>query len=218
MSQENEVKQLRQSVKIVEKPETVSTKTKEIVQKISQVIGIPIEVPKQLNREVIREWRSMIVFQQSFINQKLELLERLEAKFPEWIKHRKELQEKLLKLEKKERLLSKLTKDYSNEKKKIETSEEKLRKLLLEERKLSSKKDDLNWLFQAKMEYQQLKEKITKENKNSRKIQTEMLELSPRIEKLQFKKEALEKAKERRIKENLKQINNEKSDHQKKAA
>lgn len=191
-SKEVEIEQLNMLAKIVEKPEAVLAMGKEIGQKIIQVIGVPIEIPKEFNKEVIREWRTRIAVQKSSITQNLELIEKLEAKFPELVNHRKKLQEKSLKLIQKKELLSKLNKDYSNKKKELEASNAKLKRMFSEERNLSLKRENLNWLLQAKIEYQQFKEQVAKENKNYRDIQAKLLELSPKIEKLQFENKASE--------------------------
>ena len=184
MSKEVEIEHLSQSAKIVEKPEAVSAIGKEIGQKIIQVIGVPIEIPKEFNKEVIQGWRTKIAVQKSSIAQNLELIEKLEAKFPELVYHRKKSQEKSLKLIQKKELLSKLNKDYSNKKKEIEASDAKLKRMFLDERNLSLKRENFNWLLQAKIEYQQFKEQLTKEDKNYRDIQAKLLELLPKIEEL----------------------------------
>ena len=191
-SKEVEMEQLSQSAKIVEKPEAVSAMGKEIGQKIIQVIGVPIEIPKEFNKEVIREWRSKIAVQKGSITQNLEPIEKLEAKFPELLNLRKKLQEKSLKLTQKEELLSKLNKNYSNKKKEIDVSNAKLKRMFSEERNLSLKRENLNWLLQAKIEHQQFKEQVAKENENYRDIQAKLLELSPKIEKLRFENKASE--------------------------
>jgi len=191
-SKEVEIEQLSMSAKIVEKPEAISSMGKDIGQKIIQVIGVPIEIPKEFSKEIIREWRTKIAVQNSYITQNLELIEKLESKFPELVNHRKKLQEKSLKLTQKKRLLSKLNKDYSNGEKELEASNAKLKRMFPEEGNLSSKRENLNWLLQAKVEYQQFEEQVVKENKNHRDIQAKLLELSPKIEKLQFEKKASE--------------------------
>lgn len=183
-SKEVEIEQLIQSAKIVEKPEAVSAIGKEIGQKIIQVIGVPIEIPKEFNKEVIREWRTKIAVQKSSIAQNLELIEKFETKFPELVNHRKILQEKSLKLPQKKELLNKLNKDYSNTKNELETSNAKLKSMFLKERNLSLKRENFNWLLQAKIEYQQFKEQVAKEDKNYRDIQAKLLELLPKIEEL----------------------------------
>jgi len=200
-SKEAEIEQLSRSARVIEKPEAISVMGKEIRQKIIQVIGAPIEIPKEFDKEVIREWRTKIAIQKSSVNQKLELIKKLEATFPELAKYRKELQEKSLKLTQKKELLSKLSKNYSKKKKKLDASNAKLKRIFSEEKNLSLKRNNLNWLLQAKIDYRQSKDQFTEENKNYREIQAELLKLSPKIEKLRFEKDASEKIEDKIISE-----------------
>jgi len=191
---ETEIKKINSLGKIAQKPEAVSAMGKEIGEKIIKLIGIPVEIPKEFNKEVIREWRTKIAFQKSSITQRLELIEKLELQFPELVNQRRKLHENSLKSAQKKKLLSILNIDYSNKKKIVEASNTKLKRMLAEEKNLSSKRDNLIWLLQAKIEYQQLKEQAAKEEKNYRDLRAKLLEVSPRIGKLQFENKASEEA------------------------
>ena len=191
-SKEVEVKQLSQSAKIVKKPEAVLTIGKDIAEKIIRKIKIQIEIPKEFNQEIVQDWRTKIAVQKNFISQNLVVIEKLEANFPELVNRRKKLKERTLGLTQNKQLLGKLNKDYSKKKKKLGEFDERLKRMFLEERNLSLKRENFNWLLQAKVEYQQFKEQIAKENKNYRDVQVELLGLSPKIEKLKSEKKELE--------------------------
>ncbi len=191
-SKEVEMEQLSQSARIVEKPETISVIGKEIAEKITCEINIPIEIPKEFNQEMVHDWRAMIAGQIGSITQKLEVIGKLEAKFPESVIHRKKLKEKSLELTQKKELLGELNKYYFEKKKNLEESNEKLQKMFLEERNLSLKKENLNWVLQSKVDYEQLKRQISKEDKNYRDIQSKLLKLFPKIEKLKSKNKVAE--------------------------
>jgi exonuclease SbcC len=193
-SKEVEIKQISTFRKIAEKPEAVSAMGKKIGEKISKLIGVPVEIPKEFNKEVIREWRIKIAVQKSSITQSLELIEKLEHQFPELVNQRKKLYENSLKLAQKKELLINLNRDYSKKINQTEESSVKLRTMLTEERDLSSKRDNLNWLLQARIEYQKFKEQLAKEEKNYRALHKKLLGLSPKIEKLQFENKASEEA------------------------
>jgi len=183
-SEEVEMKQLNQSVKIVEKPGALSVIGKEIAEKIIHVINIPIEIPKKFNKEIVRDWRSKIAVQKSSTGQKLGVIEKLETEFPELVNYRKKLKENLSELTHRKELIDRVSKDYSKEKKKLNESNERVKKMFLEERYLSSKRENFNWLLQTKVEYGELKEQVAKENKKHRDIQTELFEFLPKIEKI----------------------------------
>ncbi len=191
-SKEVEKEQLRMTAKIIEKPEVVVAMGRGIGQKIIHVIGVPIEIPEKFNKEVIQEWRTKTEVQKSSISQNLGLIEKLEVRFPELANNRKKLRENLLKLTQKKELLSKPNKDYSDKKKELKESNIKLKRLLSEEGNLSLKRENLKWLLQAKIEYQQLREQIAKEDKNYRDIQAKLIQLSLKMEKLQFENKASE--------------------------
>lgn len=191
-SKKAEMKQLSKSAKIVEKPETISAMGKEIGEKIIHVINIPIEIQKEFDKEIVRDWRSKIAVQKSSTAQKLEVIEKLEAEFPELVNYRKKLKEKLSELTHRKELIDRVSKDYSKEKKKLNESNERVKKMFLEERNLFSKRENFNWLLQTKVEYGQLKEQVAKEDKNYRNIQRKLLELLPRIEKLKSENKVTE--------------------------
>lgn len=183
-SKKAEMEQFVQLAKIVEKPETVSAIGKEIAEKIIREINIPIEIPKELNQEIVHEWRAMIAGQAGSITQNLRVIGKLEAEFPGFLMHKKKLKEKLLELIQKKKLLGESNKYYSEKKKKLEESSKKFEKMFLEERNFSGKKENLNWLLQSKVDYEQLKKQIAKEDKDYRNIQVKLLKLLPKVEKL----------------------------------
>ena len=191
-SKEVEMKKLSQSAKIVEKPEAISAMGKEIGEKIIRVINIPIEISKEFKKEIVRDWRTKIAVQKSSITQKVEEIEKLEAKLPELVNYRKKLKDKLTELTHKKEQLGRVNKDFSKVEKRLDESNEKVKKMFFEERNLSSKRENFNWLLQAKVEYEQLKEQGTKENKKYRDIQAKLLELLPKIEKLKSENKVAE--------------------------
>jgi len=183
-SKKAEIEKLSPSAKIVEKPETVYAIGKEIAAKITRETNIQIEIPKEYNEEKIRGWRALIAAQIGSINQNLELIEKLETKFPELADHKKHLEEALSQLAQKKKVLSELNSDYQNKEKKLKEFDDKLKQMFLEEKSLSSKKENLNWLLEVKVEYKKLKEQISTEDESFKDIQGKSLELIPKIEKL----------------------------------
>lgn len=191
-SKEVEMKQLSQSAKIVEKPEAVSAMGKEIGEKIIHAISIPIEIPKEFKKEIVRDWRAKITVRKSSITQKVEEIEKLEAKHPELVNYRKKIKDKLTELMHKKEQLGRVNEDFSKVEKRLDESIEKVKKMFFEERNLSSKRENFNWLLQAKVEYGQLKEQDTKENKKYRDIQAKFLEILPKIEKIKSENKVVE--------------------------
>lgn len=188
-SKKIEREQLSQSAKIVEKPEILSVMTKQITEKIISEINIPIEIPKRFTRKIGQDWRTKIAVKKSSLTQKLEAIERLEEKFHKLGIQRNRLREKSLQLTGKEKLLGELNKDYSKKETELEENNEKLKKMILERRNLSSKKENLSWFLQIKLEYEKLKEQSAKENEIYRNLQTKLFELVPKIEKLKSENE-----------------------------
>lgn len=193
-SKEFEMKQLSQSAKIVEKPESISAMGKEIGEKIIHVINIPIEIPKEFKKEIVRDWRIKITVQKSSITQKVKEIDKLEAKLPELVNYRKRLKVKLTKLTHKKEQLDRANKDFSQVEKRLDESNEKVKKMFFKERNLSLKRENFNWLLQVKVEYEQLKEQDTKENKKYRNIQAKFLEILPKIEKIKSENKVAEQA------------------------
>ena len=183
-AKEDEMDQLRKMVKITEKPETVLALGKSIAERIAHEIKLQIAIPEEFSQEVVRNWRAMVEVKTSSVKQNLEIIEELEIKFPELEVHRRKLKKKLSELTQKNELLNQINENYSGKKKDLEESNETLKKTLYEERSLSLGKENMNWLLQAKIGYKQLKEHITKEDKNYRDIQAQLLELLPKIEEL----------------------------------
>ncbi len=183
-SKEVETEQLSKSAKIVENPEVVSTIGKDIAEQIIREIDIQIQIPKEFNQEIVRDWRALIAAQIVPITQNLEVIGTLEAKFPELVKYREKLRKKLSELTQRKELLDRVNKDYYKKKGKLEESNEQVKKMFLEEKNLSSKRESFNWLLQAKVDYKKLKEEIINEDKSYRDIQAKLLELLPKIEEL----------------------------------
>ena len=192
-SKEVEIEKLRQSAEIIEEPETVLVMGKEIAEKVAREVNISIEIPRGFNQKIVRDWRVMIEVQIGLITQNSEIIDKLEAKLPESLIHRRNLKEKMLELARKKELFDKLNKDCSEKEKKLEESNEKLKKLLLDGNNLSLKQENLNWFLQTKDEYEQFKEQISKENVNYQNIRAKLLELLPQIEKLKSENKAMEK-------------------------
>jgi exonuclease SbcC len=186
-SKKSEYDQLTHSAKIAEKPETILEIGKNILEKISREANIQIKIPKEYNQEIIREWRALLTAHIGSIKQKLELINKLEVKFPELADYKKNLEEVGLKLAQKKKILSAIIYDHKNKEKKLQGFDDKLKQMLLEEKNLSSKKENLNWLLQAKVEYNKLKENVKKEDENYKDIQSKLLKLIPKIEKIKSK-------------------------------
>lgn len=191
-SKKVEMEKLRQSAGIVEKPETVLKMGKEIGEKITHQTNIPIETPNEFSQGIIHDWRAMITVQIGSVSQNLGTIRKLEAEFPECAIHKKELRQKSLESAQKKELQGELNKHYSEKKKKLKETSEKLGRMLLEERNLSGKRENLRWLLPSRIEYEQVKTQITKEDKNYRSIQAKMLEVLPKIEELRSKNIAAE--------------------------
>jgi exonuclease SbcC len=193
-SNEIEMKKLFQSAKIIENPKAISAIGKEIVKKIIHVIDIPIEIPKEFKKEIVQDWRTKITVQKTLITQKVEEIEKLEAKLPEIVNYRKRLKVKLTKLTHNKEQLDRTNKDFSEVKKSLNESDEKVKKMFFEERNLSSKRENLNWLFQVKVEHEQLKKQGTKENKRYPNIKAKIFELLPKIEKIKSENKVAEQS------------------------
>ncbi|MDI6735971.1 MAG: hypothetical protein QME42_07245 [bacterium] len=168
-------------------PESILAMGKEIAEKVCEV-NISIKTPEEFNQKIVRDWRGMIDAQINYITQNLEVIGNLEAKFSEFVIHKKEEKEKSLELIQKRERLDKINKDYSKSKKELDESDKKLRDMDLEGQALLLKKTNLEWLLESKPEHERLKEQIAKEDKNYQDIRAQLLELLPKIEKLKFEK------------------------------
>lgn len=183
-SKKVEMEQLIQSTKVVEKPEIVLAVGKEMVEKIMLETKIPIEIPKKLDQEIVHQWRALIRGELGSIKQSLTRIAELEAELPGFVIHKTKLEEKLLQLIQKKKLLGKFDKYYAEKKRKLQKASRELKETFLEERNLSGKNENLNWLLQSKVRYEQLKTQVAEEDKDYQNIQVKLLELLPKVEKL----------------------------------
>ncbi len=193
-SKKADMEKLKHSARILEKPESASSEGKKLGEKILRELNIPFEMPIEVNEEIIRSWRGMVEAEIRSIAQGLELIGQLENKLPDILVYRKKLEDKTLELNKKKESFIQFEKSYSEKKKRLEESEEKYKEMLIEEKTLLLKRENLNWFLKAKAEYGQLKGQIAKENKDFQNIQSQLLELPPRIGKIEAEKRAAEQA------------------------
>ncbi|MCJ7507112.1 MAG: hypothetical protein MUO85_00090, partial [candidate division Zixibacteria bacterium] len=150
-----------------------------------QEISIPFEISTEVNPETIRSWRGLIEAEIRGVTQNLELIRQLESKLPDIPPYREKIKEKTLELKQSKELFVQAERDYSEKKKKLDQSVEKNKKMLREEKDLSLKRENLKWFGKTKVEYEQLKERIEKNNKVYQNIQAQLLEVMPKIRKME---------------------------------
>ena len=196
-SKKDELNQLNQSAKIVHKPEFVLAMGREIAHKISQATNISISFSEEFNKEMVSNWRALVAAQIGSISQDLEVIEKLESKFPELENQKGRFKENLSELKHKKELIDQIEREYSKQIGNLKEFSEKVSKMLLEERNFSLKRDNFNWFLQAKAEYDELRKNILNEETNYRKIQAELLDLLPKIERLKSENKIAEETTER---------------------
>ena len=181
----SEIDEFEQSAKSLEEPEAILAKGKSIGEKVLQEISIPFEISTEVNPETIRSWRGLIEAEIRGVTQNLELIRQLESKLPDVPPYREKIEEKTLELKQNKELFVQAERDYSEKKKKLDQSGEKNKKMLREEKDLSLKRENLKWFGKTKVEYEQLKERIEKNNKVYQNIQAQLLEAMPKIRKME---------------------------------
>jgi chromosome segregation ATPase len=150
-----------------------------------QEINIPFQLSTEVNPETIRSWRGVIEAEIGRITQDLEVIRQLESKLPNMPTYRKKIEEGTSELKQSKELLAQAEKDYAEKKKTLVQCGEKNKKMLREEKDLSLKRENLKWLGKSKAEYEELKERINGKNKVYQNIQTQLLELMPKIQRME---------------------------------
>ncbi|MGO8988140.1 MAG: hypothetical protein ACLQHW_04610 [bacterium] len=181
----SEVHEFEQSARVLEEPEAILAEGKAIREKVLPEISIPFEISSEINPETIRSWRGLIEAEIRSVTQDLELLKQLEGKLPSIPTYRKKLEESTSELKQNEDLLGQAEKDYAEKKKILVQCGDKNKKMLREEKDLSLKRENLKWLRKSKAEYEELKERINGENEGYKNVQTQLLELMPKIQRME---------------------------------
>ena len=199
-SKKDEIERLRNTATMIEAPESVSAKGREIAEKIIGEAHLSISIPEEFNKGVIRAWRGMIASEIGSLKQRVQLMESLEAKLPQMGSQKANLEKHLAEIKEKRTLIEGIMKEYSEKAEILRKFDENIKKMLLRERELSLKKESFDWLVKAKNEYGQLKQQFLEEEKRKRDSHAEILAL-PNVERLKLEVEIVRESVNRREKE-----------------
>ncbi|HEC63851.1 MAG TPA: hypothetical protein ENI23_00995 [bacterium] len=181
-TKQTDIKQLNQSIKSFKNLNVVMEIGKEIVNKISQISGIIVELPTRPDNDQIRQWRSLIIKQLSHVKQNLELIDELESNFPLILQDRIQLKEVTSILKQKKEKLGGIDNDYEKLTHKLAKSEEVLQLMIAEQRKLTNIKNNYKWLIEVRTEYEELKKQRAQKNKDYQKVKDNLEKLALKLE------------------------------------
>lgn len=181
-SQEEQSEQLRKTAKLIEKPEVISKMGKEIIDKIAIEFNMPMEIPAEFKTDIIHGWRGMIAAKKEKFNRDFKNIEEIESKFTKFSNFKIKLQDKTTELALKIKSLVEFEESGAEIKNKLVQSNAQLKEKIREESALSSRRENLNWLIQTKVEYGKINGEILNENKIIKDMQKELLVLLPKIE------------------------------------
>lgn len=202
-----EVNQLRKSRARLKDADAVLALGKEIAERVLNEMGSRVTVPTMIGKETVHDWRTLVSAKIVSTTQELQMIAELEAALPNLSHKRKSLSQTTAQLSHMQDSRKRIDGDLLNSRSIFQSIAEALERLLQEERSLSSMRDSLQWLLEAKPEYNKAKGRLAKEDGKQLHIQSRLLEVVPEIERANAEDEALNRSIEE-YKEQSKELQN----------
>lgn len=183
-TKEKEVGALKRSAEVVQSPAALSKLGMDIGERIRLSTDISVEIPREINKDVLRDWRSILGTKIESFARKSDLFRNLEEEVPVFMDHQEKLEQRSSELAEKNGFLSQLEKYSVDAKERLRKISASLEKVSNEEKDHSLKMQNQEWSLEGKVEYERLRKLCSKEDKNVKASQVQLLELLPEIEEL----------------------------------
>lgn len=177
----DELKELKSSQKKIKSEESILVIAKNIESKISQQIGVSLNLSDKCDLSIIRDCRGKVDVFINKTNQQIKDADELEKRLPEFEDRLKKLKEIQEYLETKKQGLLKANQELNNKSKEVMRKENDAKLSLAKEQELHIKKDNVLWLMEKTKEYTDIKKKNELNNLEIKKQQSHLNELTVKI-------------------------------------
>jgi DNA repair protein SbcC/Rad50 len=190
---ENEIKQLKCSEKVGERPELINKLGHKLYEIVAKEKSLNIKKkPMEVNTDITTEWSIKIESRIREVVNNIDIIEKTEPKIKGFYLKRQEL----LKEKKEENLFNaklKIIKNKKEERKSLlDKYRENIKKNITEESNLIKRNENMAWLLLAKKENARIIASIDEENNKIKVLHEKLLQLTQKGEKLLLNKKAAE--------------------------